>query len=221
MRQAARAAILLLLGGLTACTQAAPAFDYWVLALSWSPQYCASQPRGTPQCQRPYAFVVHGLWPQFERGYPAHCEPKPAPVPEAWINRLLPLMPSPALIEHQWRKHGTCSGLGVDGYFEATLQARSSVVIPPAFVAPEDYLHTSPAQIRAQFLAHNPGLSPAALSLHCEGRHLRELRLCLDRGLQFRACGADVKDRCPTDRLSLRPSRAGASNTVGDGSAGR
>lgn len=215
MNLAARAAILLL-AWLTACTHATPAFDYWVLALSWSPQYCASQPRSTPQCQRPYAFVVHGLWPQYERGYPSHCASDPAPVPPAWVERLLPLMPSPTLVQHQWRKHGTCSGLGVDGYFEATQQAHSGVVIPPAFVAPEDYLHTSPAQIRAQFVAHNPGLMPTALTLQCEGHHLRELRLCLDRELQFRACGADVKDRCPADRLSLRPSRAGASGAVGD-----
>src|SRR5262245_33662096 len=53
------------------------AFDYYVLALSWSPTYCADggEERNDPQCTlgqkgRPYAFVLHGLWPQYERGWP-------------------------------------------------------------------------------------------------------------------------------------------------------
>src|SRR5262245_38762481 len=49
-------------------------FDYYVRSLSWSPQHCA-EPAGksdTMQChsKRHFAFVLHGLWPQFEKGYP-------------------------------------------------------------------------------------------------------------------------------------------------------
>src|SRR5581483_9877183 len=59
-------------------------FDFYVLALSWSPSFCeAAGERGTPpqqQCgtARPYSFVVHGLWPQYERGFPEFCQ-VPAP----------------------------------------------------------------------------------------------------------------------------------------------
>ena len=51
-------------------------FDFYVLALSWSPSFCQdSEERGREareQCGlgRPYSFVVHGLWPQYERGFP-------------------------------------------------------------------------------------------------------------------------------------------------------
>ena len=57
----------------------AGAFDFYVFSLSWSPSFCASAgERGGVsksqqiQCggERPYAFVVHGLWPQYEKGFP-------------------------------------------------------------------------------------------------------------------------------------------------------
>ena len=52
-------------------------FDFYVLSLSWSPSFCESAgERGTPpreQCgARPYSFVVHGLWPQYDRGFPEY-----------------------------------------------------------------------------------------------------------------------------------------------------
>ena len=107
----------------------AGAFDYYVLALSWSPTYCAER-RGNgyePQCDvrsgRPYAFVLHGLWPQHERGWPENCRTSdrgwvPGPVAE----RMLDIMPSKRLVFNEYRKHGTCSGLGVDGYFDLARQ---------------------------------------------------------------------------------------------------
>src|SRR5580704_5376656 len=57
-------------------------FDYYVLSLSWSPSFCEeAQERGNggrsqqQQCGgRPFSFVVHGLWPQYERGYPEYCD---------------------------------------------------------------------------------------------------------------------------------------------------
>ena len=53
-------------------------FDFYVLSLSWSPSFCeAASERGRSgrsqdvQCGgRPFSFVVHGLWPQYERGFP-------------------------------------------------------------------------------------------------------------------------------------------------------
>ena len=99
-------------------------FDYYILSLSWSPTYCAELPRGAsdPQCDRrrprPYAFVLHGLWPQFERGWPESCPSRDRGfVPRPVANRMLDIMPSDKLVFHEYRKHGTCTGLGVDGYF--------------------------------------------------------------------------------------------------------
>src|ERR1700712_5920775 len=56
-------------------------FDFYVLSLSWSPSFCeAASERGNSgrsqaQCGgRPFSFVVHGLWPQYERGFPEYCQ---------------------------------------------------------------------------------------------------------------------------------------------------
>ena len=46
-------------------------FAYYTLALSWSPTYCQTEDRAlrTAQCRgRPRGFVLHGFWPQHERG---------------------------------------------------------------------------------------------------------------------------------------------------------
>ncbi|MCB1968558.1 MAG: ribonuclease, partial [Candidatus Accumulibacter sp.] len=52
-------------------------FDFYVLALSWSPAYCLIEGdrANKQQCaeERDLGFVVHGLWPQFESGYPEFC----------------------------------------------------------------------------------------------------------------------------------------------------
>ncbi|HEX3726314.1 MAG TPA: hypothetical protein VHV08_08725, partial [Pirellulales bacterium] len=93
-------------------------FDYYVLALSWSPSWCAASQERSPerapdqQCSgRPFAFVVHGLWPQYEHGFPSYCQ-VPAPrLDRAVVGAALDLMPSPRLVFHEWDRHGTCSGL--------------------------------------------------------------------------------------------------------------
>jgi ribonuclease T2 len=52
-------------------------FDYYALVLSWIPSYCRNEgrARNDGQCeasQRP-AFRLHGLWPQYEEGWPEDC----------------------------------------------------------------------------------------------------------------------------------------------------
>lgn len=203
-------ALLLALGlaGLAPVTTADQAgrFDYYLLSLSWSPQYCAGAAGdGDPQCRRPYGFVVHGLWPQHERGWPEQCG-KAEWLPESLIERMLPLMPSRKLILHEWRKHGVCSGLDAQGYFTAVERAYRSLHIPERYRAPRDYLRLSPATLEADFGAANPALRPEMMALDCRGNYLSELRICLDRQLRPRRCGADLRDRCGSLAV-LRPSR--------------
>jgi ribonuclease T2 len=87
----------------------ARAFDHYVLALSWSPTYCASERSGNAPLQcgsgRRYDFVVHGLWPQYRAGWPQNCDTK-ARLPEPLIDGMLDIMPSRQLVRHQWTKHG-------------------------------------------------------------------------------------------------------------------
>ena len=111
-------------------------FDFYVLSLSWSPSYCEeAAERGNNgrsqqiQCGRPYSFVVHGLWPQYERGFPDYCQ-RPSPrLDRNIMTSMLDLMPAPGLIFNEWDKHGTCSGLAARAYFETIRKARSAVKI--------------------------------------------------------------------------------------------
>jgi ribonuclease T2 len=170
-----------------------------VLSLSWSPSWCAGDGKGdAEQCggASSHGFVVHGLWPQYAHGgYPVRCA-RPAPVPEATVAEMLPLMPSRDLIEHEWRKHGTCHGIDPRAYFRQTRAAADRVRIPTAFTERGRARTLSVAAVEQLFAAVNPGLSGDAVAVVCKGRQVSELRVCLDRSLAFRPCGADVADRC-------------------------
>ena len=98
-------------------------FDFYVLALSWSPSFCEAagergrDARSSNAAARPYSFVVHGLWPQYENGFPEFCQ-RPAPrLNRNIVSSMLDLMPAPRLIFHEWDKHGTCSGLSPQRLF--------------------------------------------------------------------------------------------------------
>lgn len=181
-------------------------FDYYLLSLSWSPQYCAESHRGDEaQCSRPYGFVVHGLWPQNERGYPRDC-PSHGRVDDTTVDHMLPLMPSRGLVIHEWRSHGACSGMDARGYFATVERAFNGVRIPEAYRAPQDYRTVSVEQLRRDFVTANPGMPESAVTLQCSGHYLKEVRVCLDRGLAPRACGVDVETRCGAT-TTLRPAR--------------
>ncbi len=180
-------------------------FDYWVLSLSWSPQFCRSQP-SSDQCKLPVGFVVHGLWPQHERGYPEFCGERER-VPSEVVDRMLPLMPSAALINGQWRKHGTCSGLEMREYFLNVERAWRSIVIPERYREVESLMKTKANEIEDEFIALNPKLRREGIALQCSGRYLREVRICLDRDFQLRTCGVDVQDQCSAKEVQVRPMR--------------
>jgi ribonuclease T2 len=198
-------------------------FDYYVLALSWSPTYCADagDRRNDPQCGarsgRPYAFVLHGLWPQHERGWPQECKSAdrgwvPGPVADG----MLDIMPSKRLVFHEYRKHGTCSGLGVDGYFRLSRQLYEKVKIPDRFVRlTDDRLTVSPSELVADFMAANPDLRPDMMVVECggAGNRLKEVRICFTKEGAFRACGRNENQRrlCSADRMYVPPVRLGAS----------
>ena len=198
------------------------AFDYYVLALSWSPSYCADRgsSRDDGQCDprraRPYAFVLHGLWPQYERGWPQDCEsPDRGWVPGPVADRMLDIMPSKKLIFHEYRKHGTCSGLGVDRYFAMARQLYEKVKIPARFVdLADERMVISPGELIGAFLTANSGLRPDMIAVRCggAGNRLREVRICFDKAGAFRACGPNENQRrlCSADRMYVPPVRLGA-----------
>ena len=190
-------------------------FDYYLLSLSWSPSYCAvaGGVRGDPQCARRFAFVLHGLWPQFERGWPQDCQsPDRGYVPFRVAVGMRDIMPSDRLVFHTYRKHGTCSGLGVDGYFALARRLYEKIAIPPRFrnLVDERYM-ISPGELIGAFLASNPELRSDMIAVSCAGpgHRLREVRICFDKGGNFRACGANENQRrlCSAARMYVPPLR--------------
>jgi len=191
-------------------------FDFYVLSLSWSPSFCEeAAERGNPnrsqaQCGgRPFSFVVHGLWPQYERGFPEYCV-RPSPRLERNImTSMLDLMPAPGLIYNEWDKHGTCSGLSERAYFETIRKARAAVKIPKDFLQLSDAKTVAPSEIEDAFIKANPGLSNAAISVTCNGTRLSEVRICMSKDLQFRACEELDRRACRRDQVTMPPIRGG------------
>ncbi|KGF69207.1 ribonuclease [Hoeflea sp. BAL378] len=183
-------------------------FDFYVLALSWSPAYCALEGANAnpQQCaeDRDLGFVVHGLWPQFESGYPEFCPSRqPDRVPADLGRAYMDIVPTLGLIGHQWRKHGSCSGLSQEDYFRVLRAARSRIVLPPEFAA-----ENLPARIDARaaedaFIAANPGMARDGIAVACERGMLREVRICLTPSLGLRACREVDKAGCSIANLEV------------------
>ena len=185
-------------------------FDYYVLALSWSPSFCetATGNARRQQCgARPFSFVVHGLWPQYERGFPESCL-VPSPRLERNIMRsMLDLMPASGLVYHEWDQHGTCSGLQPREYFDLVRRAREKLKIPEQYSHPTVPLSVTPSQVIDAFLSANDGLSPEGITVACDRRRLREVRVCFTRDLKYRDCSPSAQRACRSERLIMPPVR--------------
>jgi ribonuclease T2 len=188
-------------------------FDFYVLSLSWSPSYCEAEGENAnrQQCAsgRPYAFVVHGLWPQFERGFPEDCGTGGQDVDNDTARSLYDLMPSAGLIRHEWRKHGTCSGLSQADYFKVLRFARERVIVPQEFRRLDDYRTLSPGEAEQSFLKANPGLDASEIAVSCDRRFLREVRICMTKDLHFRVCPEIDRRACRVAKVVMPPMRGG------------
>jgi len=186
-------------------------FAYYLLSLSYAPDFCA-QPAGNKnprECGagRHIGFVVHGLWPQGENGRgPERCE-NASPVSEDLIRVMLNYIPSESLIQHEWQNHGTCSGLSAGDYFASVRKARDSVMIPAGLKQPAQPLRKSPAEIEALFAAANPGFPKEAFRVSCyRDGELQEVRICFQKDLSPRACGASAGE-CAAGSVEMLPAR--------------
>lgn len=191
-------------------------FDFYVLALSWSPSYCEATQERAPnrppeqQCGgRPFSFVVHGLWPQYEQGFPSYCQ-VPAPrLERPIVGSMLDLMPSPRLIFHEWDRHGTCSGLTAHGYFEAVRKARAVVKIPAEYVALDKPIMVTPDEVAEAFVKANPGMSRTGFAIACDSKRLSEVRVCLGKDFSFRDCADVTRRACRRDKIAMPAVRGG------------
>ena len=162
-------------------------FDFYLLNLSWSPEFCYSHP-GAAECAAHPAFVLHGLWPQNNDGtYPENCSNAPGPTD---ATQYKDIYPDAGLLAHEWQTHGTCSGLSADGFFTDARVAFKSVATPPALSGLTAQTSMAPEDVLDLFTASNPGIARSSLALSCGNNYLTAVEVCLDKSLHPIACPA-------------------------------
>jgi ribonuclease T2 len=180
-------------------------FDFYVLAMSWSPGFCALNPRNdSEQCapDSDLAFVLHGLWPQYQSGYPAFCSDQQRPT-RSQISNAVPPFPSEGLVRHQWRKHGSCSGLDPTAYFALSRRAFAKVKAPESITGTTGQT-ISPIDIERAFADANPGLTPDRMSVQCRRGLFQEIRICLSKDLaRFVPCPEVDRDACRSRTITI------------------
>jgi ribonuclease T2 len=183
-------------------------FDYYILSLSWAPSYCLTHSDDGAECSgKGYGFVLHGLWPQYDSGgYPENC-PTQFHLSTAAAAKGRTIYPSERLMQHEWREHGTCSGLDAREYFNAADRATAVIKIPTVMQAPRSDQNLTAERIASQFQSANPQLPEGAMTVFCSHAELSEVRVCLTRNLEPRSCGRGVRSNCPRVPLSIPASR--------------
>jgi ribonuclease T2 len=214
---------LLLLTALLACAAGVQAkhprntapgqFDYYAVALSWSPAFCAKRGADPEECdsRHPRGFVLHGLWPQFEKGYPESCSTERLPEPVR--AKFAGIYASPNLIDHEWSKHGTCSGLSPVDYFSLSDRLHNSIAIPAQFNHPQSPQSSSYNDFVKAFRKANPDMPINGLLPFCAegGRTLREVHACFSQaGKPVQCSQGEVKrsfSSCRRGDFELQPMR--------------
>ena len=175
-------------------------FDYYVMSLSWSSAWCALEGDGRddPQCDagRGLTFVLHGLWPQWEQGWPDYCRTTERDPTRTETATMADIMGGAGLAFYQWKKHGRCAGLSAKDYYGTARTAFDSITIPPVFAQMSKTLRVPAAVVEGAFLESNPGLKRDQITVTCKAGMIQEVRICLTKDLEPRRCGADTIRDC-------------------------
>ncbi|EIK95705.1 ribonuclease T(2) [Pseudomonas sp. M47T1] len=178
-------------------------FDYYLLSLSWSPTFCLTHGNNEQCSGKGYGFVLHGLWPQYAKGgWPQSCAPI-TPLSPAERSQGAGLYPSRQLLDHEWTKHGTCSGLSATDYLSTADKAVGRVKVPGALQPSENAQSFAPRQIVQLLRQSNPGMPEDGVVVRCSGAQLAEVRVCLSKDLAFTSCGRGVKMQCSQDSVRV------------------
>jgi ribonuclease T2 len=160
-------------------------FDYYLLTLSWSPEFCVTH-SNKPECAAHPSFVLHGLWPENNDGsFPDTCSNAPGPDNPGQYSDIYP---DQGLLQHEWQAHGTCSGLPPDGYFAAERSAVKSVQIPPQLQGLTQRIQLTPQQLISDFAQANPDFPDGSIAISCGNNRLTAVQVCLSKGLTPVAC---------------------------------
>jgi len=204
-------ALLLSTGAAHADGEPAGVFDYYVMSLSWTPTWCdlEGDARDSPQCDdaQGFGFTLHGLWPQYDSGWPSYCPSALRPPTRRMTGDMADIMGSSGLAWHQWRKHGVCSGLEADAYYDLSRLAYDSVTRPDLLRRIDREVRLPAAVIEEAFLEVNPQLDADMVTVTCRANRIQEVRICLTRALEPRSCGADVIRDCTSPDALVSPMR--------------
>lgn len=204
-------ALLLSAGMAVAEGEQAGDFDYYVIALSWSPTWCALEGdrRDSPQCENDadFGWVLHGLWPQYEDGWPSFCPTNARNPSRSDTRDEADLFGSSGNAWHQWNKHGRCSGLRADDYYALAREAYDRVTRPELLRKLKDPVRLPAQVIEQAFLEDNPQLEADQITITCKSGRIQEARICLTRELEPRRCGNDVIRDCRMTDALLDPIR--------------
>ena len=186
-------------------------FDYYVMSLSWSANWCAltGDARDDPQCDagRGLTWTLHGLWPQNEDGYPSYCRTGQNDPSRSDTATMADIMGGAGLAFYEWKKHGRCSGLSAKDYFAVSRRAYKSVTIPPIFTQITKDLSVPASVIEDAFVESNLALARNQITVTCDGGMIQEVRICLTKDLEPRDCGADVVQDCTLQDAGLEAVR--------------
>jgi ribonuclease T2 len=186
-------------------------FDYYVMSLSWSPTWCALEgdARQSPQCDSDadFGWVLHGLWPQYHRGWPSYCPTVERNPSRSMTNDMADIMGTSGLAWHQWNKHGVCSGLTAAQYYDLSRKAYGTVVRPEIFRRLEKTVKLPASVVEEAFLKANPQLEPDMITITCKDGRIQEARICLSKSLEPVPCGRDVVRDCTARDALFDPIR--------------
>lgn len=186
-------------------------FDYYVMSLSWSANWCAYEgdSRNSPQCDpaEDFGWILHGLWPQYESGYPANCRSSFRAPSRGQTRAMADIMGTSGLAWHQWNKHGVCSGLDSEDYYALSREAYGRVTRPEVLRRLSDPITLPATLIEEAFIADNPALEPDQITITCRDGYIQEARICMTRDLEFRDCGRDVVRDCTMQDARFEPVR--------------
>jgi ribonuclease T2 len=186
-------------------------FDYYVLSLSWSPNWCAIEgdAEGSPQCDpaRDLGWVLHGLWPQDEDGWPSFCRTAERDPTRRETAAMADIMGTSGLAWYQWKKHGRCAGLPPEDYFALARDAYGRVNLPDVFTRLERSVRLPASVVEDAFLEANPDWEPDTVTITCRSDRIQEARICLTKDLAPRPCGADVVRDCRMQDALFDPVR--------------
>jgi ribonuclease T2 len=175
------------------------AFDFYLLTLSWSPEYCYTHPTDV-QCGPKPLFVLHGLWPENSDGtYPENCSNAAGP---ANPSQYSDIYPDAGLLAHEWKTHGTCSGLAPDAYFQLERKAFQSIKTPKQLNVTKQ-ISLTPGQILTDEAQANPGIPTADMALTCGSNFLTAVQVCMTKDLKAMSCSS-VKT-CGATSVKITP----------------